>query len=266
MSQILTKAATTIARQIEYLSSPSKVPMADQWYEIANLDHFWIHRRFEVLERFAGDIVAAAEEISEVGCGHGLLQRQIEDRYAKEVTGFDLNEYALKLNLSRRSRVCCYDISQKEMSFQGRYNVILVFDVLEHISDEDSFLQAVIFHLAPGGKIIVNIPAGQWAFSAYDVAAGHVRRYSIDALKDCAERNQLMICDCSYWGLPLVPTVAIRKLWLLGKQDSHNIIATGFDSRTPIINSALRFFSKWEWIPQKLGGTSLMAVLQRRTA
>ena len=121
--------------------------------------------------------------------GHGLLQRQIEDVYAREVMGFDLNDYALKQNVSRRSRVCCYDIFQKDTVLQGKFDVIFLFDVLEHMSDEHLFLNAVLFHLKPQGKLVINVPAGQWAFSSYDNAAGHLRRYSIRTLSESAERN-----------------------------------------------------------------------------
>lgn len=252
----------TELRKVEYLSPPAEVSMADRWFEIASIDHFWVRRRFEVLQRLCGKLISGAGEMAEIGCGHGLLQRQIETAYGRGVTGFDLNEYALKQNLSRLSRVCCYDIFQMDITLRQKFDVIFLFDVLEHIGDEDGFLRALLSHLAPGGKLILNVPAGQWAYSKYDVAAGHVRRYRIDTLQETAIRNQLDIKDWTYWGLPLVPTLMVRKLWLTGRRDQSKIITTGFDSRSRAINSALGMLSSFEWIPQKLLGTSLMAVLQ----
>jgi SAM-dependent methyltransferase len=249
-------------RKIEYLSQPSEVSMADRWFEIASVEHFWIRRRFDVLQQMAQEVLSSAREMAEIGCGHGLLQRQIEDACEREVTGFDLNDYALKQNVSRRSRVCCYDIFQKEPQLKGQFDAIYLFDVLEHITDEDDFLRAALFHLAPGGKLVINVPAGQWAFSPYDVAAGHVRRYSINRLRESAVRNNLEVEDWTYWGLPLVPALLLRRLWLLGSRDQGPIITAGFDSRTPAINSALRMLARFEIIPQKLLGTSLMAILQ----
>jgi 2-polyprenyl-3-methyl-5-hydroxy-6-metoxy-1,4-benzoquinol methylase len=253
---------TTTSRQIEYLSAPAAVSMADQWFEIAALDHFWIRRRFDVLQRLAGSLIRGAREIVDIGCGNGLLQRQIEEAFGREVTGFDLNEFALKQNLSRISKVCCYDIYQQDAALQGRFDVIFLFDVLEHITDEDRFFKALLFHLAPGGKVVVNVPAGNWAFSVYDEAAGHVRRYSFETLRVAAGRNAIEMTDWSYWGLPLVPALALRKLWLMGKHDQKKIISAGFGSRTPAINRMLGFLSLWEPIPQTFLGTSLMAVLQ----
>jgi SAM-dependent methyltransferase len=250
------------SRKIEYLSPAAEVSMADRWFEIASLDHFWIRRRFEILQRLCGKVIAAARDMAEIGCGHGLLQRQIEIAYGRGVTGFDLNEYALKQNLSRQSRVCCYDIFQMDATLRGKFDVVFLFDVLEHITDEDGFLKALLFHLTPEGRLIVNVPAGQWAYSGYDVAAGHVRRYVIATLRETAARNGLEITNWTYWGLPLVPTLMVRKLWLLGLHDQAKIISAGFDTRSRAVNSALGILSSLEWIPQKLLGTSLMAVIQ----
>ena len=250
-------------RQIEYLSPTAKVSMADRWFDVASISHFWVRRRFDVLQRLAGALIRGAREMAEIGCGHGLLQRQIEDAYGQEVCGFDLNEYALKRNVSRRSRVSCYDVFQREPQLRERFDVIFLFDVLEHIREEDPFLNAVLFHLAPKGRLIVNVPAGQWAFSSYDEAAGHVRRYSIDTLKKTTSRNHLEMENSSYWGFPLVPTLMVRKLWLMGAHDQSKVITMGFDSRSPALNNALGILSKCEVVPQRLLGTSLMAVLQR---
>ncbi len=253
---------TTTLRNIEYLSAPAAVSMADRWFEIAAIDHFWIRRRFDVLRRLAGGLISGAREMAEIGCGHGLLQRQIEEAYGREVTGFDLNEYALRQNLSRISKVCCYDIYQEDAALRERFDLIFLFDVLEHVADEDRFFKALMFHLAPAGKVVVNVPAGTWAYSTYDQAAGHVRRYSIRKLQAAPGRSDLEVTDWSYWGFPLVPALALRKLWLMGRHDQKKIISAGFDSRTSAINKTLGFVARCEPIPQTLLGTSLMAVFK----
>lgn len=258
-----TTTETSLPRKIEYLSPPTEVRMADHWFEIASIDHFWIRRRFEVLQLLAGGLITGAGELAEIGCGHGLLQRQIEDAYGREVTGFDLNEYALGRNVSRRSRVCCYDIYQLNPALRARFDLIFLFDVLEHISNEDGFWKALLFHLKSQGALVVNVPAGQWAFSSYDTAAGHLRRYSMRTLSESAGRNGLLPAEWSYWGLPLVPTLMLRKLWRMGQHSESEIISAGFDSRSSRINRALRLLSRCELIPQKLLGTSLMAVFKR---
>src|SRR6266516_7707486 len=58
------------SRNLTYLSSPGEVSMADQWFEIASIDHFWVRRRFEVFRRLAGSLIQDARDIGEIGCGH----------------------------------------------------------------------------------------------------------------------------------------------------------------------------------------------------
>lgn len=256
----------TVPTTIEYLSPPAVVSMADHWFEIASIDHFWIQRRFRVLQTLGGEYIKKAREIAEIGCGNGLLQKQIEIGFRRSVTGLDLNEYALKKNVSTKSRVCCYDILDRNPKLEGLFDVIFLFDVLEHIEDEDTFLNALRFHLASDGKVIINVPAGAWAFSSYDRAAGHVRRYVMATLRNLVRRNEFEVSAWTYWGLPLVPTLAIRKVWLSLHSDQSSIIRNGFDTRSPWVNRALGFLAKLEVVPQKMLGTSLMAVLKRGAA
>jgi len=235
--------------------------MDDRWYEIANLEHFWITRRFEVLRRLAGDLISQATAIAEIGCGHGLLQRQIEDFYQVEVSGFDLNETALKQTACRFSPVCCYDVREQSPEYEARFDLIVLADVLEHIADQDAFLRAVKFHLAPGGVVVVNVPALQSLYSGYDRAVGHLRRYRIASLAAVARRNEMGIARYSYWGLPLLPLLVIRKVRMLARS-SDGAIAAGFETGGRRRDRALLWLSRCERIPQRLIGTSLMAVLR----
>jgi SAM-dependent methyltransferase len=252
------------SRKVEYLSSPAEVSMTDGYFELASLDHFWIRRRFEVFQKLAGGLMQSSQEMADVGCGHGMLQSQVEEAYGREVTGFDLNEGGLKRNLSKSSKVCCYDVFEKNPAFEGRFELIFLWDVIEHIADEDSFLQAILFHLARGGKLVVNVPAGRWAFSGYDRAAGHVRRYSHGTLFEALRRNGLEVLTWSYWGLPFLPTLAFRKLWLRGEGVQQRAYSTGFAVGGNFVNKLFGVLSHLEVIPQKVAGTSVMAVAQRR--
>ena len=236
--------------------------MSDGYFELASLEHFWVKRRFEVLRKLAEDLVTRAGEIAEIGCGQGLLQRQIEETYGRTVTGFDLNEHGLKHNLSQCSRVICYDVFQRTAEFEQRFDLIFLWDVLEHLGNEDSFLQAVRFHLARGGDLVFNVPAGEWAFSGYDIAAGHFRRYSERSFLSVMQRNGLQVTKWTYWGLPLMPTLLFRRLFLSRKGIHERHYSRGFGAGNRIVNEMLGVVARLEMTPQKIGGTSLMAVVR----
>jgi 2-polyprenyl-3-methyl-5-hydroxy-6-metoxy-1,4-benzoquinol methylase len=250
-------------REIIYASPQSAVSMTDDWYDIANLQHFWIRRRFDVLKRLANSVLSQSATVAEVGCGNGLLQRNIEDIYGTQVTGFDLNAYALGKNISRVSPIYCYDIHHRLSEFRSKFDLILLFDVLEHISDEDDFLQALEFHLALSGCLIVNVPAHNWLYSQYDKVAGHFRRYTFRQLNQILKRNSLRVRSYTYWGLPLIPLLIARKLLLTVKRQEQQVISFGFDPKGKTWNEALYFLSQLEPVPQRLFGSSLMAIVER---
>jgi SAM-dependent methyltransferase len=237
-----------------------QVNMGDWWFDVANNKHFWIVRRFDAMRRLADSVIRNSSSVGEIGCGNGLLQRAIEDYYHKPVTGFDLNEFALQQNVSRISQLYCYDIHQRNPQFQARFDLLLLFDVLEHIEDESGFLQSVKFHLAEAGIVIINVPAHQFLYSDYDRAAGHIRRYSVDQLTKVAKQNGLRVLVATYWGMPLIPLLLFRRLMKLDRNNAR----VGFDARGPFMNFLLSWLARCEPLPHRTTGTSVMAVVEKQ--
>ena len=245
-------------RTIQYLSTPMPVSMGDFWFDIATSNHFWIRRRFDVMRKLADSVIRNARRCGEIGCGNGLLQKDLEDRYGISVAGFELNEVALQKNISRASPLYCYNVLDCRAEFQSRFDLLFLFDVLEHIENESAFLRSVKFHLAEHGILLINVPALEFFRSDYDRSAGHIRRYSANQLSKVCASNGFKATAISYWGLPLIPLLLLRKgLNHSGKE--------GMDARGLIVNSALSFVAKWEPIPQRLLGTSVMAVLENQS-
>ena len=250
------------ATRVVFKSKPLTGIMADEYFDLATPQHFWCRRRFEVLQELADVRLRSTTGVAEIGCGNGVLQRQLEDAYNLAPTGFDLHEAALRKNMCRRGAVYCYDINDRAEEFQKAFDLLLMFDVLEHIEDQDRFLESAKFHLADGGCIIINVPALQWLFSPYDRVQGHQRRYSLAALLAVAKRNGFRVSKATYWGGPLVPILALRKAALtLGKKRADSYSA-GFDSRGDLMNAVLYGLSRCEVVPQRVAGTSVMAVLE----
>ena len=63
------------------------------------------------------------------------------------------------------------------------FDAILYIDVIEHIEDDAGELRMATQRLAPGGRLIVLVPAHQFLFSPFDAAIGHYRRYSRASLR-----------------------------------------------------------------------------------
>jgi SAM-dependent methyltransferase len=249
-------------REITILSDPRAVNMADEWFDIVNLDHFWTKRRFDVLTALLRRLSVSPGRACEIGCGHGLLQRQIEDRFGIPVDGIDLNLSALKTSVSCQGKLFCYDIFEERPEFRETYDFLFLFDVLEHIEDQLGFLTRAIDFVRPGGWIAINVPARQELFSAFDAQVGHVRRYSLESLSEVVATAGLNEKVTTYWGYPLVPLLWVRKMMLRGAR-GPKVIQTGFSPRSALINHALTMLAGLERIPSKTYGTGLMMIAEK---
>jgi SAM-dependent methyltransferase len=248
-----------------FKSKPLEGIMAPAYFHLANASHFWCRRRFEVLQLLAGPVLQKATSLAEIGCGNGVLMQQVEDTYGLSPVGIDLHEGALRNNMSRSGMVYCYNIHDRDKEFHQKFDVILMFDVLEHIEDEAGFLESTKFHLSPGGYLITNVPALQWLYSPYDKIQGHCRRYSVQRLESVMKKNGFDVLKTTYWGAPLVPIAALRKLSLSLRKTTDETYAKGFDPGSPAMNNLLMNTSRLEFVPQKWIGTSVMAVSRMRT-
>lgn len=67
-----------------------------------------------------------------------------------------------------------------------KFDAILYIDVIEHIEHDVAELMRAATLLAPGGHLIVLVPANQSLYSAFDKAIGHFRRYDKKRLLSAA--------------------------------------------------------------------------------
>jgi SAM-dependent methyltransferase len=75
----------------------------------------------------------------------------------------------------------------------GAFDVVSAFDVVEHCEDDGLALDELTRVLAPGGRLLLSVPAYQWAWSNHDVQAGHHRRYTRRRLDRLVESAGLTI-------------------------------------------------------------------------
>ncbi len=70
---------------------------------------------------------------------------------------------------------------------QRSLSAVGLFDVIEHMEDDISFLQSIRVLMKPGGHLYATVPAYSCLWSQEDVLAGHFRRYTLNGISEALE-------------------------------------------------------------------------------
>jgi SAM-dependent methyltransferase len=126
------------------------------------------------------------------------------------VTGIDSEPLAL--DYCRRRGMTDLHL-QEGFSAAEPYDVVTLFDVLEHVPDEAGFLAWIHGLLRPGGSLVVTVPAFSWLWSRHDELNHHQRRYTRRQLVAALHRARFEVTLASYFNFWLFPAaVAVRLL------------------------------------------------------
>jgi SAM-dependent methyltransferase len=257
------------AGAVERLSRTPEVEFPGEWYDLTAVDHFWFRWRLAAALRQWRDCGLALDaplRVIDVGGGQGVFRDQVEAATAWTVDLVDLNGPALEAARPGRGRKLYYDLTDEEPTLVGAYDAAILYDVIEHLLDPQPLLNATARHLKPGGWLLVNVPALQALFSAYDVAAGHHRRYDRRTLPAEVAGGPWDVRDVRYWGFSLVPLLFVRKLLL--RSPSPDTIDRGFRPPGSAVNAALTGLMRVETaaLPRTPTGTSVLMAARLRAS
>jgi SAM-dependent methyltransferase len=252
--------------EIETLSEPKAIGMANDWFQFATEDHFWMQWRHLGVLRVLKSANVPIRRALEIGCGNAVARGMLERDLGVPVDGCDLNRAGLEMAKPGRGRLLFYDILDQEPSMLGRYDAVFLLDVVEHIPDDTTFLTAALRHLRPGGVIIVNVPASMLLFSQYDRVTGHVRRYTRHSLAELFRHSGLEPEGLRHWGLLMVPVLLARKARLRNVSPAETM-RVGFAPPNRMAQLLLRALKSIETaLPFPMPfGTSLLAWGRLRT-
>lgn len=103
-------------------------------------------------------------------------------------------------------------------AWEGTFDLLMAFEVLEHIDDDVGALTAWIRYLKPGGRILLSVPAHAHRWTATDTFAGHVRRYDRKDFVALGEKAGARVISCDNYGYPLANFVEPIKSWTHAKE------------------------------------------------
>jgi SAM-dependent methyltransferase len=123
----------------------------------------------------------------------------------------------------------------------GSLDLVVAFDILEHLADDKAAASEIFRILRPGGTALIAVPCDMALWSEHDVAVDHVRRYERPELKDLLESAGLRIEDLRSWNVLLRPVAAMRR-----KRSSGSDLT----EISPVVNFGLSaIIASERWLP-----------------
>lgn len=175
----------------------------------ATQDFFWFRAKNEVIHVLLCKLrTKKALKILNLGGGTGSDLSVIKE--FGEIYVIDIDPKALELVPDRfvhEKRVC--DACQ--MPYPDSYfDLVVAFDVLEHIEDDGRVISEIYRVLKPTGYFVFTVPAFNFLYSSHDRALNHFRRYEKSTIKNLL--SSFKCIELGYWVFSLFIPVLIQRI------------------------------------------------------
>lgn len=194
----------------------------DQGFELTDKSgesSFWVRSRNRLFKRIVQDHLVAngKTRFLEIGCGTGGFIQKIVGNENLEITG---SEIYLKGLLYAKKNLPNVDFIQFDVT-QGvvgeEFDIIVAFDVIEHIEDDIAAISNINKMLHKGGSLIITVPQHMFLWSKLDEIVKHKRRYSRSELLAKLKENGFDISYCTSFLFVLFPLMLISRMFDKGR-------------------------------------------------
>jgi len=249
-------------------SAISQTPYPDAafaYFAKAEAEHWWFRCRNQLIIWILKSRASNLRDFLEVGCGTGYVISGIARAFP--LLKLEATEYFENGLVFARQRLpsCSFrQLDAKAMVEAEAYDGIGSFDVIEHIDADQVVLDNLFRALRPGGLLLLTVPQHPWLWSATDVYAHHIRRYTRMDLCQKVKTAGFQIEYCSSFVCLLLPVMALQRILLRTRQfdpDSEFKI-------NPLLNKFLYLVMQLEFALMMFGlrfpaGGSLLLVARK---
>lgn len=128
----------------------------------------------------AASLIEVSETVLEIGAGKGYFPSHL---LAKNYIGLEYSAKAVKDAQERGIDLRQESIEEHAILHKNIYDVVCSFQVLEHVSNPRSFLEAAISCLKPKGRLMISVPGndsfvGSAVNALMNLPPHHVSRWS----------------------------------------------------------------------------------------
>ncbi len=249
-------------------------PSLFQDLALAEDRHFWFRARNRLIFELTRNLSRKFNPgyfVLEVGCGTGNVLKTLRKAcIGGTVVGLELWFEGLRF-AKQRSEGPLVQGDIRHYPFRKQFELIGMFDVLEHIPEEAETLLALREALAPNGRLILTVPAHQYLWSYFDEGSHHCRRYSEAEIRSRLEAAGFQVEFLSQFMASTLPLVWLwRKMGNLrrGPSSDAKTMSAGEFRIVPVVNGVLAALLKIEalWVSRRHTlpiGSSLIVIARQ---
>lgn len=214
--------------------------------------HWWYRERRHLLAKAVADLTPGrALDVGAAGGGNTRVLRAL----GWEAGALEYGSAGAEVCRARSVPVLRGDATALPLAPES-LDLVVAFDVLEHLENDKAAASGVFDSLRPGGWFVVAVPANPKLWSAHDDAVGHVRRYTRQSLSDLLNGAGFRTEPMASWNVLMRPLVGLRR---------RSTTGSDLDDPSLLLNNALRAVITLErYLPVKsLPGVTLLVRAQR---
>ena len=175
--------------------------------------HWWFRARRNILKAIINKFCPLTNEILEIGSGTGansIILQEFGNLSAIEPYPYARDE--LK-KILKNSQILAGKLPD-DLNLEKKFDLICLFDVLEHVKEDQKSLEVIKKHLNKDGNLILTIPAFEFLFSKHDMNLHHFRRYNKKQITKLLENANYEIEFITYFNFFLFPLALISRILL----------------------------------------------------
>jgi SAM-dependent methyltransferase len=171
-----------------------------RYRELFQRHWWWRARERVILDALRAHRPAAGwRNVLDVGCGDGLFFDELAKLPGVQlVEGVEPAEALVSRNGPHRARIY---VAPFDASFDigRRYSLIVMLDVLEHLTDPAASLRHALSVLEPGGVFLATVPAFMALWTRHDDLNHHYTRYDKETFGALAVEAGLRVDESRYF-------------------------------------------------------------------
>lgn len=215
--------------------------------------NFWFRSRNKLILWALKEYCPNFRLLLEIGCGTGYVLSGIAKTFPDAtVHGSEIFTVGLGFASSRLPSVNFMQMDARDIPFKEEFDVIGLFDVLEHIEEDEVVLQQIYKALESGGIVLITVPQHPWLWSAIDEYACHVRRYGANELHQKVCGAGFEIIRSTSFVTTLLPAMYLARLL---KRNKINVSTDAMAELriNPLLNKIFEYFLYFELALIRIG-------------